>query len=97
MNTARRQPVYDVNPPSLRSGLGERLERLTQESGLGWRELAASATVTERELMLRRGEGRGRTGPVHRAIVALAPNLPGGCHLVGEDDDGNHDHDGGEG
>ena len=61
--------------------------RMIEKAGLTWRKLAASATVTERDIVRWRGEGPGRTGPVHRAIAALARDLPGG----------DCDRDGGEG
>ncbi len=52
-------------------------------AGLTWRRLAASAKVTEPEMTLRRGQ-RPPSGPVQRAIAALARDLPGG----GSRDDG---------
>ena len=52
--------------------------RMIEKAGLTWRRLAAGATIAERDVMRWRGEGPGRTGPVHRAIAALARDLPGG-------------------
>ena len=54
--------------------------RLFDQAGLTWRKLAASATVAERDVMRWRGEGQLPLGPVHRAIVTLARELPGGEH-----------------
>ena len=65
---------------------------MINQAGLTWRRLAAGATVTERDVMRWRGEGPGRTGPVHRAIAALARDLPAGD---GRTPGGGHD--GGEG
>ena len=60
--------------------------RPIEHAGLTWRKLAAGATVAERDVMRWRGEGPGRTGPVHRAIAALARDLPVGDrdHNCGE-------------
>ena len=66
--------------------------RLIDQAGLTWRILAAGATVTERDVMRWRGEGPGRTGPVHRAIAALARDLTGGDDRIPVGG-----HDGGEG
>ena len=66
--------------------------RPIEHAGLTWRILARSIGVTEREFTLLRVAGPGRTGPVHRAIAALARDLTGGDEriIVG-------DHDSGEG
>ena len=58
--------------------------RPIEHAGLTWRKLAAGATVAERDVMRWRGEGPGRTGPVHRAIAALARDLPAGDRDHGE-------------
>ena len=52
--------------------------RPIDQAGLTWRKLAAGATVAERDVIRWRVAGPGRTGPVHRAIVALARDLPAG-------------------
>ena len=61
--------------------------QLIEQAGVTWRRLATSATVTERDVVRWRGKDPGPPGPIHRAIVALARDLPGG----------DCDHDGGEG
>lgn len=66
--------------------------RPIEHAGLTWQKLARSIGVTERELTLRWGEGPGRTGPVHRAIIALARDLPAGDERITVGG-----HDGGEG
>ena len=66
--------------------------RPIEHAGLTWRKLAAGATVTERDVERWRVAGPGPTGPVHRAIAALARDLP-----AGDDRITFGDHDGGEG
>ena len=56
-----------------------------EHAGLTWRGLAARIGITDREVFQWRAGNRPRSGPVHRATVALARDLPGG--------DSNHDHD----
>ena len=66
--------------------------RPIEHAGLTWRKLAAGATVAERDGIQWRVASPGRTGPVHRAIAALARDL-----LAGDDRITGGDHDGGEG
>ena len=87
MNTARRQPIeHDVFPP-LPAVSSDSLARLRATAGLTWPKLAGSIGITEREVFQWRADNRPRSGPVHRAIVALARDLPGGY--------GDHDSEGG--
>ena len=86
MNTARRQPIeHDVFPP-LPAGSGDSLVSFRETAGLTWPKLAGSIGITEREVFQWRADNRLRSGPVHRAIVALARDLRG---------DGDHDSEGG--
>ena len=66
--------------------------RPIEHAGLAWPTLAAGATVAERDVMRWRVAGLRRAGPVHRAIVALARDLP-----AGDDRITVGGHDGGEG
>ena len=95
MTTGRCQPIDHAVSPLLPADSGDRLERLKKVSGLSWWELAGSIGVTERDAILWRWGERPRSGPGHRAIVALARDLPGGLDLIAAAaDDDCYDHDG---
>ena len=99
MTTAGRLPIGDAMSRSLPRGLGERLGHLNERSGLTWRGLAGIIGVAERDAIPLRRVERSRWGPRHRAIVALARDLPGGRDLIADADDDdddcyNHDYDG---
>ena len=65
MTTAGCRPIdRAIHPPSP-AGSGDHLERLQETTGLTWRKLPTSATVTERGLILRRRELPVRSGPGH--------------------------------
>ncbi len=51
-----------------------------EHAGLTWRGLAARIDIREREVFQWRADNRPRPGPVHRALVALARDLPVGDH-----------------
>ncbi len=88
MTTARCQPFDHAVSPSLPVGFGDRLEHLREMSGLTWRELASRLGVSDRGPILRRRGERPRSGPGHRAIVALARDWPGGYDRITGGDGG---------
>ena len=88
MTTARFQPIDHAVSLSLPADSADRLEQLKRASGLTWRDLASRLGVNDGG----RGRDRPPSGAVHRAIVALARDLPGGCDRT--TGDGAHDGEG---
>ncbi|MYC39055.1 MAG: hypothetical protein F4X66_19410 [Chloroflexi bacterium] len=83
MTTEGRQPIDGAISPLPLERVGERLERLREESGLTWPGLAARMVVADRgAIPLRRAE-RCRTVPGQRGILALMGELNGGDDLNG--------------
>ena len=84
----------DANSPLPTECFGRGPERLREKSGLTWRGLAACTGVNDRDATPLPRVEHSRWEPRHRAIVALARELPGGYGLETGVDDANHGHHG---